>query len=127
VAARDVLDALIRPLAELLAEGGAPGLRYVRMVHRLQTDGDIDPDYVVARWPGGVDRLLPLLRRALPTLPASLIQLRLDLAIDCMLGSLAKQWSGVDLDAHVSAVLDFLTGALEAPARATKTGGPGEA
>ena len=123
VTARDVLDALMRPLAELLAEGGEPGLRYLRLVHRLQSDGDIDPHYVVARWPGGVDRLLPLLQRALPALPAPLIQLRLDLAIDSLLGSLARPWGGEGLDAHLTAVLDFLTGALEAPVRATKEWG----
>jgi AcrR family transcriptional regulator len=117
-AARDVLDALIRPLAELLAEGGEAGLRYLRLINRLQADGDLDPEFVVERWPGGVDRLVPLLRRALPGIPVSVIGLRLTLAIDVMLRSLALRASesGPKLESHVSALLDFLTGALEAPA-----------
>ncbi len=129
VTARAVLDALIRPLAELLVEGGEAGLRYLRLIYRLQADGDLDPQFVIDRWPGGVDRLVPLLRRALPDLPRDVIQLRLGLAIDVMLRSLALGTSTIStpatpftaqgagsLDAHVTALLDFLTGALEAPA-----------
>lgn len=114
---RDVLSALIGPLAELLAEGGEPGLRYLRLVHRLQADGDIDPLFVIERWPGGVDRLGPLLRKANPELPRPLIQLRMGLAVDVMLRSLAhgpKPARG-GLRAHVSTLLDFLTAAVEAP------------
>ncbi|MBW2387848.1 MAG: TetR/AcrR family transcriptional regulator [Deltaproteobacteria bacterium] len=114
--ARDVLDALMRPLAELLAEGGDAGLRYLRLIHRLQADGDLDPQFVIDRWPGGVERMVPLLQRALPDLPLALVQLRLGLAIDVMLRSLALGTSATShLDAHVTALLDFLTGALEAP------------
>jgi AcrR family transcriptional regulator len=119
--AREVLDALIRPLVELLAEGGEAGLRYLRLIQRLQSDGDLDPQFVIDRWPGGVDRMVPLLRRALPDLPLQIVQLRLGLAIDVMLRSLALgTWAANHLDDHlddhVSALLDFLTGALEAPA-----------
>jgi len=117
-AAREVLDALIRPLAELLAEGGEAGFRYLRFINRLQADGDLDPQFVIDRWPGGVDRLVPLLRQALPELPHAVIELRLGLAVDVMLRSLAlgRAVSGRQLDAHVRALLDFLTGAFEAPA-----------
>ncbi len=113
---RDVLGALVQPLAEFLAEGGEPGLRYLRLIHRLQADGDLDPRFVVERWPGGVDRLLPLLRKANPSLPLPVVQLRLALAIDVMLRSLAHRPtpSMGSLEAHVSALLDFLTGAFEA-------------
>lgn len=114
---RDVLSALIRPQVELLAEGGEPGLRYMRLIHRLQADGDLDPQFVIKRWPGGVGRLIPLLRVANPSLPVPVIQLRLDLAIDVMLRSLAHgpAPAGRGLEAHESALLDFLTGAMEAP------------
>ena len=115
--ARDVLDALIRPLAELLAEGGEGGLRYLRLINRLQADGDLDPEFVVERWPGGVDRLVPLLCRALPAIPEAVIGFRLVLAIDVMLRSLALRAPDADLqlEAHVDVLLDFLTGAFEAP------------
>jgi len=127
ISARDVLEALMRPLTELLSDGGEPGLRYLRLLHRLQSDGDIDPEFVVARWPGGVDRLVPLLRRALPGLPVPLLELRLSLAIDTILASLAKQSvrSSEAPDAHAGAVLDFLTGALEAQTRAPAAGSAG--
>jgi len=114
---REVLGALIRPQVELLAEGGEGGLRYMRLIHRLQADGDLDPQFVLDRWPGGVDRLVPLLRKASPSLPLPVIQLRLDLAIEIMLARLARGPTPeeVGLEAHVSALLDFLTGAFEAP------------
>jgi len=114
---RDVLAALIQPQVELLAEGGAPALRYIRFVQRLQVDGDLDPRFVLDRWPGGVDRLVPLLQQANPALSEALIQFRLGLAIEIMLRCLAQQRSPAagGLVALVSAVLDFLTGAFEAP------------
>lgn len=114
---REVLSALIRPQAELLAEGGEPGLRYLRLIHRLQADGDLDPRFVIERWPGGVNRLLPLLQKANPSLPRPVIQLRLGLAIDVMLRSLAHRPTAKrgGLDAYVSALLDFLSGAFGAP------------
>ena len=116
-APRDVLRALIQPLAEFLAEGGEPGLRYLRLIHRLQADGDLDPRFVLERWPGGVDRLVPLLRAAKPSLPLPLIRFRLGLAIDVVLSSLAhgRPPSGGGLEAHVSALLDFVTGAFGTP------------
>jgi AcrR family transcriptional regulator len=115
-AVRDVLGALVTPLADFLAEGGEPGLRYLRLIHRLQADGDLDPHFVVARWPGAVERLVPLLHRANPSLPLSVVQLRLDLAIDIMLRSLAHATPSVEgsLESHVSSLLDFLTGAMQA-------------
>jgi AcrR family transcriptional regulator len=114
---RDVLSALIRPQVELLAEGGERGLRYMRLIHRLQADGDLDPQFVMQRWPGGVDRLVPLLRKASPSLPVPVIGLRLGFAIDVMLRSLSHEPApaGGNIEAHVSALLDFLTGGFEAP------------
>ncbi len=121
IRARQVVDALLRPLAELLAEGGEAGLRYLRLLHRLRADGDLDARFVVERFPGGVERLVPLLRQALPDLPVAVVELRLGLAIDVMLQSLAQgprlSDTGRDasIQAHTDALLDFLTGAFEAP------------
>jgi AcrR family transcriptional regulator len=114
---REVLDTLIRPLVDLLAESGEAGLRYLRLIHRLQADRDLDPQFVIDRWPGGVDRLVPLLRKASPSLPVPLIQFRLSLVIEVMLRSLSQGTppAGGDLESHVSALLDFLTDGFEAP------------
>jgi AcrR family transcriptional regulator len=117
VHARDVLDALIRPQAEMLAEGGDGGLRYLRLIHRLRADGDLDARFVLERYRGGVERLVPLFQQALPALPRPLIELRMALAIDVMLRSLAAPLppDGEGLDAYVESLLDFLTGGMEAP------------
>ena len=117
VTTRGVLRALAQPLAELLAEGGGAGQRYLRLIHRLRADDDLEPGFVVARWPGGVDRLVPLLCRANPELPRALVELRLALAIDSLLRSLAHGPAPSEggLEAHVTALLDFLSGAVEAP------------
>jgi AcrR family transcriptional regulator len=113
---REVLDALLRPQVELLMEGGAPGLAYLRLIHRLQADGDLDGRFVLDRWPGGVERLIPLLQRANPSLPVSLLQFRLGLAIAAMLRTLAEApGAGAELEARVSALLDFLSGGFDAP------------
>jgi len=121
---REVLDALLRPQVELLAEGGGAALRYLRLVYRLQADGDLDPRFVMDRWPGGVARLVPLLEHANPSLPRPLVHRRLGFAIHAMLRNLVSGFdaAGGALEAHVSDLLDFLTGGFEAPV--TRTGDP---
>ncbi|MCP4907644.1 MAG: TetR/AcrR family transcriptional regulator [bacterium] len=113
---RGVLAALVLPLVELVAEGREDGLRYLRLIHRLQADRNLDPQFVIERWPGGVERLVPLLRKANPSMPLSVIEFRLSLVIELMLQSLAHGAppAGADFDAHVSALLDFLTGGFDA-------------
>jgi AcrR family transcriptional regulator len=115
---REILSAMLQPQVELLAEGGEPGIRYIRLIHRLQSDGDLDFQFVIARWPGGVERLVPLLQRANPSLTRPLVERRLAFAIDLMLPSLVKAPKpvGDDLEVYVCALLDFLSGAFEAPA-----------
>ncbi len=110
---REILAALVQPLADLLAAGE----RYLRLIHRLRADGDLDPQFVVERWPGGVDRLVPLLRKANPSLPRPLIEFRLGLVIEVMLRSLSHgpPPAGGDLTIHLSALLDFLSGGFEEP------------
>ena len=114
---RAVLSALIGPLVELLAKGEASGLRYLRLVHRLQADRNLDPQFVIDRWPGGVDRLTPLLRRANPSFPPRIIHFRLSLVIEVMMQSLSHgpALNGGDLETHVGELLDFLTSGFEAP------------
>lgn len=117
VTTREILAALLEPQLMLLEEGGEPGIRYVRFIHRLQSDGDLDFDFVLSRWPGGVERLVPLLARANPTLPKAIVERRLAFAIDAMLPSMVKAPKAVGgaLERYFSELLDFLTGAFEAP------------
>ena len=127
--ARSVLDALVRPLAELLAREGEAGHRYLRLLSRLQADGDLDERFVLEHYRGGVDRLEPLLQRALLDLPPAVVRLRLALAIELMLRALAD-WQSLagsrsddplSLEDLVVSLLDFLDGALEAPTQLPPT------
>lgn len=136
---RQVLASLILPMAELLHAEGESGLRYVQLISRLHAEGDIDHAWVIGRHAGGVDRLAPLLRAALPELPDATLMWRAKWSIDTMLFSLAQGPAafGEALDPQVNALLDFLTGAMEAaitapasslvgqsPKAASQAGGP---
>jgi len=119
--ARRIMEALVQPLAELIARDGEAGLRYVRLLCRLQADGGFDREFVRTRYAGAVARLEPLLSAALPTLPPDPLRIRAGLAIDLMLRGLAEWTSFADsgratpsFDAYVSGLLDFLAGGLEA-------------
>lgn len=114
---RSILDALVRPMVELLASDGEGGHRYLRLIYRLQADGDLFTLFPAGRLAGGVDRLAPMLCRALPEIPPSIVEIRLTLVIDIMLRSLAltPPDAGPSMDEQMCGLLDFLTGALEAP------------
>lgn len=122
---REILEVLVRPLAELLASAGDGGRRYVRLLSRLQADGAVDHRFVAERFGGGVARLEPLLRRSLPEHPPGLVRLRLALAIELLTRSLASweklarqiRTDELSLEEFVEGLLDFLTGALEAPSQ----------
>ncbi|MFK7897340.1 MAG: TetR/AcrR family transcriptional regulator [Myxococcota bacterium] len=117
--ARDILDVIMRPLTELLAEQEKEGQRYLRLIYRLQTDGDLYSVFSQQRFSGGVDRLLPLLCRALPDMPPPQLELRLEWAIHLILRTLAGMDalpSGADNPPRPileQLLLDFLTGGFE--------------
>jgi AcrR family transcriptional regulator len=113
---RAVMNALAQPLVELLAAHSEAGHRYLRLIYRLQADGDLFPHFSAEKYSAGVDRLVPMLCRALPQLPIEIVEFRLGLAIDVMLRSLAlgPVHAGNDLESHMNRLLDFLTGAFEA-------------
>ena len=121
---REVLATLVQPMAELLRDQGAAGLRYLRLISRLHAEGDLDHDWVIGRHADGVERLGPLMRAALPDLPEPLLMLRAKWAIDVMLFSLAQGPAafGEGLEAYVSALLDFVTGGMSAPVEAASSG-----
>lgn len=117
---REILDALIRPLAELLSRETEAGQRYIRLIYRLQADGDLYSLFARDRYSGSVDRLMPLLRRTLPETPSKVLQIRLEWAIHLMLRSLAgiQMLPGPERPPQhedvASLLLDFLTGGFEA-------------
>jgi AcrR family transcriptional regulator len=116
VGVRNILEALVQPMIELLEQDQQDGHRYLRFIYRLQVDGDLFPLFPTDKLGGGVDRLVPMLCLAMPDIPLEVVQVRLALAIDVMLRSLALTPPTVaaDLGAQMRRLVDFLTGALEA-------------
>jgi len=112
----EVLGALIRPLVELLLSEPEQGRRYLTLMHRLQLGHHTAPVFT-ARWPDFAERAQGLLKKALPHLPDAAIGFRTDLAWETILGSLARasDLSAPELEDHVEALIDYLSGALEAP------------
>src|SRR5262245_16503793 len=106
---RAIAEAVVLPLAELLAETGAAGRRYVLFLERLS--GTAAPEltrFVERRFGTGSRRLEALLMRARPELPKLVARLRLALAAEIMIRGLAH-------GAPVSALVDFIAGGLAAP------------
>jgi AcrR family transcriptional regulator len=112
----EILRASIQPLLELLVTEPAQGMRYVTLMHRLQVGHHTGPVFL-ARWPDYAERTGGLLKKALPHLPQDIIEFRFDLAWETILGSIARSGdlSTRDLEDHASALIDYLSGALEAP------------
>lgn len=112
----EILGALIQPLVELLVTEPERGLRFVTLMHRLQVEHHTGPVFL-ARWPDFAERTEGLLKKALPHLPRQVIAFRLDLAWGTILGSIARSadFSARALENHVVALIDYLSGALEAP------------
>lgn len=112
----EVLGAFIRPLVELLLSEPERGRRYLILMHRLQLGHHTAPVFT-ARWPDFAERAQGLLRKSLPHLSDAALEFRSDLAWETILGSLARtaELSTRDLEDHVCALIDYLSGALEAP------------
>lgn len=112
----EILRAFIVPLVELLESEPERGARYLTLMHRLQVGHHTAPVFV-ARWPDFAVRAEGLLKKSLPHLSDASIEFRVDLAWETILGSLART---TDLDAqglanHAAELIDYLSGALEAP------------
>jgi hypothetical protein len=112
----DVLEALIRPLVDLLISEPERGQRYLTLMHRLQL-GHYTAPVFLARWPDFAENIHGLLKQSLPHLEDATLELRFDLAWETLLGSLARaaELSIRDLEEQVSELIDYLSGALEAP------------
>ena len=119
--ARELMQAMLLPLVELLESDGESGARYLRMLCRLQADGDLEGRFNVFRYGKAVNRLEPMLEKALPDFAPDTRIVRLRLALDLMLRGLAD-WPGFaaskrgasSLSAYIEELLDFLAGGLAA-------------
>ena len=112
----DVLNALIRPLVELLISEPERGQRYLTLMHRLQL-GHYTAPVFLARWPEFAENTRGLFEQSLPHLTNATLELRFGLAWETLLGSLARagELAPQDLEDHVDELIDYLSGALEAP------------
>lgn len=117
----DVVDVLVRPLAEFGRDADGSGRAYVRFLAALNAAGELDR-IGVAFMPQ-YERLAPLLARALPGVSRALVAFRLDLVSTPLLDTLARpedalrHWHGERrpsydglVDALVEAVAGTLTG-----------------
>jgi AcrR family transcriptional regulator len=106
---RALAEAIVVPLAELLAETGAAGRRYVLFLERLaHTSAPELARFVERRFGAGTKRLEALLVRALPELPKPVARARLAMAADLMI-------RGLGHGAGVAPLVDFIAGGLAAP------------
>jgi AcrR family transcriptional regulator len=122
--ARDVLEAFLLPLVELMHREPESGHRYIRFVARAYAEGIADLRFIITRFQGGVAQLDPLLQAALPELPIDLVRLRLGLALDTVLHGLSSSEFLASvlpagnlvppIDDFFGALLDFTAGGLEA-------------
>lgn len=112
----EVLEAFIRPIVELLLVEPERGRRYLTLMHRLQL-GHHTADVFTSRWPNFAERAEGLLKKSLPHLSGTTIEYRVNLAWETILGGLARapERKAADLENHVVELIDYLSGALEAP------------
>ena len=112
----ELIGAWVRPLVQLLNAEPERGQRYLTLMHRLQVGHHTGPVFL-ARWPDFAERFESLFKKALPHLSRAVLEFRVELASETILGSLAgaSNLSAPDLDNHVVALIDYLSGALEAP------------
>jgi len=128
-----IIDAFLRPLIELLLEEPEAGLRYIRFLARAYVDGDIDTGFVLMRFEDDVANLDPLLQRALPEHPIDLVRVRLSIAIETGLRTLANTESYLRTFSRTTqltpeqfstVLLDFIAGGLAAPSRLAEGSAP---
>ncbi len=123
---RDVVDALLDPMTELLDRHGEAGRRFLRFLARLQSDRTgviqrLEKEY----FPDVLGRVGRMLRTACPHLPERERGRRITMMLDAMLQSLSnsegmiEEWTDpsatVEVKDYVESLKDFLMGGLSAP------------
>ena len=113
---RQIIRAQIQPLIDLLAAEPKRGKRYLTLMYRLQVGHHTAP-VLMTHWPDFAARSDTLFKKSLPHLSDDELAFRVDLAWETILGGLARmpELAPRDLEQHVTGLIDYLTGALEAP------------
>jgi AcrR family transcriptional regulator len=132
-AVRDVVEALVVPIADFAADPRAHGRTYVRFLAALDAAGDTWRVRMGEAFAPQYERVAAALARAAPEISPAVLEFRLGLAGTTILATLAdparasRPWSrgGRDLDADglVAALVDHVTGSLAAPADPRTAGG----
>ena len=88
---KDIITALVQPLADFVLEDGDEGKRYVQFMARIYSDRSDILDKVSKRYIEGITGLFPvLLKQACPHLSPSIINWRLAMANNANLQTLAE-------------------------------------
>lgn len=123
---RDVVDAVIDPMLEIIDKHGEAGRRFIRFLSRLQADRTgiiqgIEEQY----FPDVIGRIGRMLRDACPQVSDGERARRVMMMLDAMLPALAsadpmtQEWSGrsdsIAIRDYAESLKDFLVGGLSAP------------
>ncbi len=130
---RSVVAALVLPIAEFASDPEGPGRTYVRFLAALDAAGDawrLRMGEAFAPQYAHVERAL---ERALPDVPAPVVSFRLGLVSTALLTTLAdpehasRHWQhhalDISFDGVVDALIDHITGSLDAPVSPGTIGG----
>jgi AcrR family transcriptional regulator len=118
-AVHDVVDVLVRPLAEFARDPKDSGRSYVRFLAALNAAGELDR--IGVAFTPQYERLEPLFARALPGVSRALVAFRLDLVSNPLFVTLAdpdhalRHWHGTprpSYDERVDELVDTITGTL---------------
>lgn len=129
VTVRNVIEAMVLPLATYAIEHSDSGMRYVRLLARLYSDRNPILEAASAkRLAEGQQMMSILLQKALPELPKKILHERLDIASHTMLHTLADfdapprytststaKTSKKSLWQRVAHLIDFISAGVAAP------------
>jgi AcrR family transcriptional regulator len=124
----DVVDALVDPILQMLVEEGESGRRFVQFLARLQSDRTgIHLELEAQNFADIHKGIRQMYAEACPHVPKKIESLRITMAIDSMLQSLANadvmsnDWTeehpGKGLIEFANSLKDFLAGGLSADVR----------